>query len=272
MTVAVSGCSSGVRLVYNQLDTLVPWYFRDYVDLETGQRQQFERALDTLLTWHRESQLGRYAAFLRELERDAEVPLGAARIAAARLEMEGFWDDLMRQVAPDAARILGSLSDEQVEQMFAQIAADDLEIEEKYAGQSAAERLKRREKTTIKQLERWVGRLDAAQRKMAVDCAADLTSDIAGWLASRRAWQRAFRLAMDGRQDTEDFTLALERLLADGDAFWPEEYRQRFNADRDRVLMLITEVDATLSPAQRGHLQERLRRLALDFESIAGGA
>ena len=94
----------------------------------------------------------------------------------------------------------------------------------------------------------------------------------AGWLASRRAWQQAFREALAGRSDVATFQPVLQKLLADGDAFWPEESRKRFHADRQRVLRLIVDIDASLSPAQRERLQERLGRLAADFESIAAGA
>lgn len=267
----LAGCTAP-KLVYDQLDVLLPWYFRDYVDLDTGQRQQLRRSVDTLLAWHRESEMGRYAAFFRELERDAAVPLGRERLGSARLELESFWDDAMRQLAPDAAALLSSLDDGQVQALFERIELKDQQEAEEALARSDAERRSRREKTLRKQLERWVGRLDASQRALVADCAASLQADPAGWFASRRAWQAALRQALAVRDDLPAFTSRLERLLADGESFWDPAYRARFQADRERVLQLLADVDASLSPDQRVKLRERLGAWALDLETIAGGA
>lgn len=250
----------------------MPWYFRDYVDLDTGQRQQLERSVDTLLLWHRESQVGRYATFLRELEAEAARPLGRDRLEAARLVLEGFWDDIARQVAPDVAALFSTMSDAQVEALFVRIAEDDRELAREVLARSGEERIERRERALRRQLERWVGKLDPAQRAMVAECAGEMRVQPAGWLASRKRWQQALREALAGRRDGPAFAVALERLLADGDSFWPADYRQQFQADRDRVLRLIADVDASLDAAQRQRLRRQLGGWALDLESIAGGA
>jgi len=267
----LAGCGS-TRLVYGQLDVLLPWYFRDYVDLDTGQRRQLERSVDVLLTWHRESQVGRYAVFFRELQEQAASPLGHERIEAARQLLDVFWDDIVRQVTPEAAGILASLADPQVEEMFQRISEKDAEQAAEARGRSEAERVRRREKLLRRQAERWVGRLDDGQRAIVAECAADLAGDVEGWLASRRRWQDAFREAMALRDDRDRFEPLLQRLFADGESFWERGYRDQFVAGRKRVLRMMADLDASLDAGQRAHLQERLGRWAVDFETIAGGA
>ena len=267
----LAGCG-GAKLVYQQLDVLLPWYFRDYVDLDTGQRQQLRRSVDTLLAWHRETEVMRYAAFFRDLERDAGRPLGRERLHAARMELEDFWDDIARRITPDAAALLSTLSDSQVEELFAGIAEGDRKVEKELRGRTEQERSERREKALRSQLERWVGPLDPRQRVMVQACVRDMRADTAGWLESRRRWQAAFRESLALRGDPVRFQPALERLLVDGESLWPAEYRRQFDADRARVLQLIVDVDASLSAGQRDRLRRHLERWALDFESIAGGA
>jgi hypothetical protein len=267
----LAGCG-GAKIVYQQLDVLLPWYFRDYVDLDTGQRQQLQRSVDTLLAWHRETEVMRYAAFFRELGQDARRPLGRDRLHAARMELEDFWDDIARRVTPDAAALLATLSDSQVEELFARIAEDDRKVERELRGRTEQERGQRREKALRVQLERWVGPLDPDQRAMVQACVRDMSANPAGWLESRRRWQGAFRDALALRNEPARFVPALERLLVDGEGVWPAEYRRQFDADRARVLQLIVDVDASLSSAQRDRLRRQLDRWALDFESIAGGA
>jgi len=267
----LAGCG-GAKLVYGQLDVLLPWYFRDYVDLDTGQRRNLERAVDGLLAWHRESEVGRYAVFFRELEREAAQPLGLDRIQAARLELDAFWDDIARRMAPDAAALLSTLSDAQVEGLFARMAEDDAKLASEASGRSREQRVERREKALRRQLERWVGRLDDRQQGMIAACATALSADPAGWIASRQAWAGALREALADRQDLSRLTPRLAQLLADGEAFWDPEYRRRFDADRERVMRLLADIDGSLTAGQRATLRRRLEGLALDFEAIAGGA
>ena len=267
----LAGCS-GAKVVYEQLDVLLPWYFRDYVDLDTGQRRQLEQAVDSLLVWHRESEIGRYAAFLRELERDAAAPLGLDRLRAARLELDAFWDDVAQRLAPEAAALLSTLSDEQVDALFARMARDDAKLAREAQARSQEERVERRERALRRQLERWVGGLDGRQELLVAACAAELRADPGGWIASRQAWAAALREALSGRQDAARFGPRLERLLAEGESFWDPGYRRQFDADRERVLRLFAEIDASLTTKQRSTLRARLERWALDLESIAGGA
>ena len=74
---------------------------------------------------------------------------------------------------------------------------------------------------------------------------------------------------MNHRHDLDAFTPRLAQLLADGEVFWDPDYRDRFEADRERVLRLMADVDRSLSPRQRRLLQERLERWAVDFEAMA---
>jgi hypothetical protein len=266
-----AGCS-GARVVYGQLDVLLPWYFRDYVELDAGQRDQLRRSVETLLAWHRETEVGRYASFFRELSAEVGSPLAPGRLEAARQDLETFWDDIARRVAPDGAALLATLSDEQVESLFERMAREDRDLARESADRGPAERVERRARSLTRQVERWTGRLDASQREVVAACARELRGDTEGWLASRRAWQAALREALAGREDPAALAARLGHLLADGEDFWVPSYRENFQADRQRVLRMLEDIDQSLSGRQRKHLQERLERWALDLDAIAGGA
>ena len=59
----LAGC--GLRFAYSQLDWLLPWYLRDYVTLNAGQRSELDVRLAGLLDWHCRSHLPEYVALLR---------------------------------------------------------------------------------------------------------------------------------------------------------------------------------------------------------------
>ena len=268
---AATGCS-GVKVVYGQLDVLVPWYLRDYVDLDPDQRSQLQHSVEALLAWHRDSEVGRYAAFFRELAADTASPLPPGRLEAARQELEVFWDDIGRRVAPDAAALLSTLSDAQVESLLDRMAREDDELVRESAGRSPEQRAARRSKSLIRQVERWTGRLDPSQRGLVADAARELRGDTEGWLASRKAWRTALQEALARREDVATLAASLERLFADGEEFWTPSYRDNFRADRQRVLAMLEDLERTLTPQQRSHLRDRLERWALDLDAIAGGA
>ena len=60
---AVAGCllcltaCSGTTFVYNRLDTILPWYLDDYVELNGTQERQLEEILRPFLNWHRRQEL-----------------------------------------------------------------------------------------------------------------------------------------------------------------------------------------------------------------------
>ena len=59
----LSGCV--VRVVYNQLDWLALWYVEDYFDLDPAQEEQAKEMIGRTISWHRETQLPRYASLMR---------------------------------------------------------------------------------------------------------------------------------------------------------------------------------------------------------------
>ena len=61
-----TGCSSGVRIGYNQAEMLVGWTLSDYVEFEPHQRDLFGQKFRALHDWHRREQLPEYARLLRE--------------------------------------------------------------------------------------------------------------------------------------------------------------------------------------------------------------
>ena len=118
LAAATAGCA---KLVYNRLDTLAAWYVGHLVSLDDQQRSNLRAWLAQTLEWHRESELGRYAAFLRELSSEVAQPSGRATYQRALDRVEGFAADFTAQTAPQAASLLMELSPAQVEEFLANL-------------------------------------------------------------------------------------------------------------------------------------------------------
>jgi hypothetical protein len=267
LALTLAGC--GTKFFYDRLDQVVGWYLGGLVSLDDDQRSSLDRWLEVSLDWHRESQLERYAAFVRELEAELARPLRYEEYDRVRLDVEAFWRDLVAGTVPQSAGLLTSLSPEQVEELIASLEEEDREDAEELAERSPAERAERRMKRMQRGVERWTGRLDATQREIVAAAATELRPLDAARLEYRATWREQLRAALLAPGDTAP--AEIERLLADPQAAWTDAYRDGIAQNRRRVLEMLAELDATLSPAQRARMRARLGDLADDLEALARG-
>ena len=82
----LGGC--GVRFAYSQLDWLVPWYLRDYVSFDAGQRSLLDQRLAARLDWHCRAHLPDYVGLLRDARKEFLGGSAEARRAAQVERME----------------------------------------------------------------------------------------------------------------------------------------------------------------------------------------
>jgi hypothetical protein len=73
----LQGCSS--KLAYNNADWLANWYIDDYLDLTLDQNQLLSLELESVLAWHRETQLPEYKKTLLNISSDLNnLPMSEA--------------------------------------------------------------------------------------------------------------------------------------------------------------------------------------------------
>ncbi len=262
----LGGCV--IRVVYNQLDWLTLWYIEDYVDLDRAQEEQARALIARTLTWHRATQLPRYASLSRELLKTAEGPVSETFIADRYAEIVELLDALLRQVCPDIASLLQTLSDEQVEDLFAQLAEENMELEEDYSGISREERRAKQGKAINRAFRRFTGRLNPPQEALIrseTEQSNDLSAD---WLRRRAAWQQEFRVLMDGRKSNPGFDVRFTDLVLNPNQFDSPGYREIVEDNQRRFFKLTSDVLGTLSPAQARRLEKRLTTDTNDFDAL----
>src|SRR5690349_1233134 len=128
LTATLLGCTN---FFYNRLDTLAAWYIQDLVSLDDTQRSNLHTWLNDTLQWHRRSELVRYAKFLRELAANSQRPGTASTYKGIETQVEGFGSRLVEQASPDAARLLMSLTPEQIDEFETNLAEKSRERNEK---------------------------------------------------------------------------------------------------------------------------------------------
>ena len=262
----LSGCV--IRVVYNQLDWLALWYVQDYLDLDDAQEEQAKGLITRTLTWHRATQLPRYATLAHRMLDGVGVPIAPRFVADCYADIVALWDELLRRVCPDMAALLQTLSDEQVEVLFARLAKENRELEEDYSGISGEERRAKQDKTIIRAFRRFMGRLNPAQEALIASRTAKLHDLSADWLRRRAAWQQEFRVLLAGRKSDAAFTARFTDLVLNPNQFDSPGYRDLVLDNQRDSFDLVTEVLGTLSPAQSERLRENLSTYAGDFDAL----
>lgn len=267
----LGGCS--VRMTYSQLDWLVPWYLRDYVMLDAGQRNLLDRQLSARLDWHCRTHLAEYAATLRE----AQTTLAADRIGSSDLlpylaRGEGWWREILAALEDDARVLLPALSDEQVDELQQAFERRQREARKEFLGGDDAAQREARIARMEKRLQRWFGRLTTEQRVLIGVWSDALEPTTEAWLDERARWQADVLDALRVRADGAAFAPRVAAFMAPVQDEPTPGYRARQAHNRDRSLVLLAEVFNTATPAQRQRLQRELEGLAAQFERLACAA
>lgn len=274
MVVALAlGVASCTNFFYNRLDTLAAWYIQDLVSLDDDQRSNLRSWLEGTLQWHRKSELMRYVTFLRDLSGAAARPGDPTTYQTIESQVETFGSRLVEQAAPDAARLLMSLSPKQLTEFEANLAEKSQERNEKNLKALAdGEWHEKRAKDIEKQLKRWTGSVTKEQQQLIAQQSKSFDSTTADWLESQGRWRKAMFGALQERFSAGQSPAAVEQrivaLLRKPESQWTSAYQSKATQNRERSLAVLAALDASLTPAQRSHLQRELTALAQQLETM----
>ncbi|MBL8198373.1 MAG: hypothetical protein JNJ67_05505 [Chromatiales bacterium] len=263
----LTGCV--VRIAYGQLEWLTRWSVESYLDLSNSQERLVREIIGRNLAWHRATELPQYAAYLRELRAGLEAPVSAEFMAQQYATTLVIWDRTLQQIAPDIARLLLTLDDEQVSEFFDELDERNRELAEEYSGYAPETRRMKQDRSIIRAFRWFVGTLSPDQEVVVKSHTAGMHDLTEQWLERRKAWQSAFRELLEGRSGNAAFERQLTELLLDPNQFDSAEYRRLVAANREIAFAMSADVLSSLSPKQRKHLDERLSGLARDFDELA---
>jgi hypothetical protein len=261
-----AGATGCAKLIYNRLDSLAAWYVGSLVSLDDQQASTLRAWLAQTLEWHRESELGRYATFLRELSSEVAQPASRVDYQRALERVQGFANDFTAQTAPQAAHLLLELSPAQVEEFLA-----NLEEKSEERSQENREALRngtwqtKQIKNTQRQVKRWTGSVTEEQKLLVREMSQHIQPTTTDWLESQRQWRAALQDAFSNRDTAEERIL---QLLREPDTQWTAQYKTKEASNREQFLSLLTALDASLTPAQRERMQRELTNLAERLEAL----
>jgi hypothetical protein len=255
-------------LAYSQAAPLMAWTVDGYVDLTHEQKDWLHGRLDRAMAWHRARELPEYRRFLASIEERSGRAFTDEEVARAWAELREDYRRMVEHVLPDAAEFLASLDERQLARMQRKFDDDDRRFVKESTRGTPAERQARTAKKAIGHLEEWVGRLEDSQRALVGEWARALPPLVEERLADRR-YRQSEALALARTRDRARIAAGLHRLLLQTQAWRRPELREKLAARERSTLHMIAALSATLSPAQRAHLQRRLRGYMQDITRLA---
>ena len=269
VALGLTGC--GLGLVYPRLDTVVGFYVEGLVTLDKAQSAALKRTLASNLDWHRQSELERYSAFLRDM---ADTVAGGAErddwLGASR-RTEQYWREIFEQAAPGYTALAATFTDAQVAELLENLELEDEEAWQDFARRKPEQRQARREKSVRRAFERFTGTLTAEQRQLIREHAASSQPFMAEWRDNRRVWREALAEALAQRDAGAAFEARMFVLIARPDDLWTPAYRQALEHRRALLIDLVVAIDATLTPQQRAAAQRQLLALADEVQGLRRG-
>ena len=256
----LAGCSMA-RVGYNQLDTIAAWTADEYFDLEAQQKNQFRARFARLHDWHRHEELPEYARLLAQAQARLEKGLTRDDVFWMMDAVKERYRRIVERSAPDAAAMLMSLTPDQIGALKRQWERDNSKFAREYVLDGKPEERRRAQvKRTIKQFERWTGRLtDEQERRIAT--MVDGLPEIAQLRHEERLRrQREFLQLLELRRNREHFVAELRRWLSDWESGRPSEFAQRYARSVEMRAEMVVAVDRMLTAEQRAHVLEGYAR------------
>jgi hypothetical protein len=265
----VGGCSM-FKLAYNNVDVAINWVLDGYFNLHAEQHALLKARVESLQTWHRKYALPEYIEGLRAAQQKARNPITRDDVdwfVGASLRHYG---KLAEQAAPGAADLLVTLSPAQINTMQAKMAKDNKKFAKEHKLSAAPEAQREaRAKRMIELAEDWVGNLSGEQE-------ARIRQTLQEWplyyplsLANRERRQRELVSLIETHRDARELAPLLSDWLQNYEQGRAPEYAALAQQNKQRGIDLALQIDAMLTPKQRGHLIDKLQTYMNDFSSLS---
>ena len=262
-----SGCA--VKLVYNQLDWLIPWYLSDYLDMNGEQDAFFDKRLQRYLAWHRKSQLPEYAALLRGVADDVNDGLNEQEIQRFQSETERLAGVLMEYLAPDVVAVFADASDEQLAQLYDALDKDGERYRKRYVKQTLQQQQESQVEDVIDTIERWTGSLNKEQEQLVSHWGEQYQPMGDELYQAGLKWRAEFKQTLEGREESALYSSRLTSLLTTPDFGWSDAFQMKMLENKQSLSKLYFALDKTFSKKQRKRIINTLRDYAEDFEQLA---
>ena len=253
----LTGCMA--KMSYDFADWVIEWMVDDYVSLDKAQQKQLKLDIDKHLAWHKQTQLIRYRDWLIEFREQAAVGLNREWLLSWSEQLPFFWQDIALQINPDTIILLGSFSDQQVDEVITNLEKSQRELEEEYLDPDEATRLQERLERTEDFVNNLLGKLTRQQRDIIGQWNNESGDSTRLWLENRQHWTQIFDQTLRDREG-DNFDEEITELFVYPERLWTEQYQQSVEKNFNAGINLVLAIEPTITEKQRKKLNKFLNK------------
>ena len=245
----LAGCST--RFMYNQLEWLIVWRVNGIVELTDEQKQTLKESFRDQLYVVRKQEFPKIAGEIRRFASEVEageITPGHSEEGYQRMEL--VMEGLILDFIPLTADFLQSLDGEQLDELAESFEGMNQEMYDEYSGATSEEREKNRNKSALKMIRRFKGRISDSQKVIITDSLAKMEDASEEWINYQRDWQKRFLDLLDAGVSEAEFIEQLTQLFVYPRNFHSAEYRARVDANRQIFNRGFSEFLASLTEKQ----------------------
>lgn len=268
LALVIGGCTT--KLAYNYLDWAITWKVQRFVSLEGEQKEQTKQAIQKFHSWHRETQLPQYAAYLTSLQGRLNAgKLSAADIHAETDKIQLLLDQSLEYVLPDAVAVLNQLSQAQTEELLRNIAEEREEYVEEYVDISTKEQWQKRYDKFNKHFKDWLGKRNKKQIKQIKAWVKSIEPYAAQTAKQQEVWEQQIAKVLAQRDDKEALEKGLRTLMFYRTDNWDKELKGIMDRNQERTYSLIADLLNNMSDKQRQHLNKKIDDFVQIFTELS---
>ncbi len=271
---AVLTACSGIKLAYNQGDTLLYWWLDAYVDLDSEQAPEVKQDIKELFKWHRQTQLKDYVHILTNAQRQLAGNLSKADLDADYREIMSRTELLAQKALPELTDLALSIKPEQLAHIEKKFEKNNETFRKKFVRGSVEDLQEKRFKKSMEQFDLWFGGFSKEQEvllRKASD-ARPLNNQL--WLDERIRRQQKI-MAVLRKIDKENLNKEAAAPLVQGlvkdmlARTQSPENKQFFDTYTDGTMQMILTAVKIATPEQKAHAQKRMQGWISDFNILA---
>jgi hypothetical protein len=244
----LQGCTS--KLAYNNADWLAQWYIDDYIDLSRDQNRNLELELDSILEWHRNTQLLHYRQQLVALSNDLDnLPISEQVWLKHLNQITDHWQRARLELSTRAAKLAPQLNQYQVNYLFTKLAENNKERLDNFNEKTIEEYREDRFERLLETIENYLGTVKRQQISYVGIFIDDSKITEQEWFDSKVKLQAAMKNVFVSSTESE-LTTELFKIMVNPDQFKSDTSLDAYPHNRQLLVSMLQKITTSLDQDQ----------------------
>jgi hypothetical protein len=244
----LQGCTS--KLAYNNADWLAQWYIDDYLDLSRDQNRNLDIELDSILEWHRNTQLLHYRQQLVALSNDLDnLPISEQVWLKHLNQITDHWQRARRELSTRAARLAPQLDQYQVNYLFTKLAENNKERLDDFNEKTIEEYREDRFEKLLETIENYLGTVKKQQKSYVGIFIDNSKITEKEWFDSKVKLQAAMKNVFVASTESE-LTTELFEIMVNPDQFKSDTSFDAYLHNRQLLVAMLQKITTSLDQDQ----------------------